>query len=192
MSDRALAKQVRQSARHWLPDIRQAMAQLAHHRLRSALTLLGMVFGVGAVIAMLAVSEGGRREALTMIEGMGVDNLIVDATDPPGEERKDARRHSAGLSIADANALLETLPFVADWAGVRPVRTWNLFSRHGQSHAQVWAVSPSYFELTRLNATAGKLFDDEDNGRFAQVAVLGERRPGPCSRMATRLASSSR
>jgi len=169
-----LGRHVRQSARHWLPDIRQAMAQLAHHRLRSALTLLGMVFGVGAVIAMLAVSEGGRREALTLIEGMGVDNLIVDATDPPGEERRDARKHSAGLSTADANALVETLPFVDDWAGVRPIHTWNLFSRHGQSHAEVWAVSPSYFELSRLSSTAGDLFDDADNGRFAQVAVLGE------------------
>ena len=169
-----LSQQVRQSARHWLPDVRQALAQLAHHRLRSALTLLGMVFGVGAVIAMLAVSEGGRREALTMIEGMGVDNLIVDATRPPGEELKDTRKHSAGLSIADAIALVETLPFVTDWAGVRPIHTWNLFSRHGQSHAQVWAVSPSYFELTRLSSTVGDLFDDEANDRFAQVAVLGE------------------
>lgn len=169
-----LSQQVRQSARHWLPDVRQALAQLAHHRLRSALTLLGMVFGVGAVIAMLAVSEGGRREALTMIEGMGVDNLIVDATRPPGGELKDTRKHSAGLSVADANALVETLPFVTDWAGVRPIHAWNLFSRHGQSHAQVWAVSPSYFELTRLSATAGELFDDGDNEQFAQVTVLGE------------------
>ena len=169
-----LSSRVRQSARHWLPDIRQALAQLAHHRLRSALTLLGMVFGVGAVIAMLAVSEGGRREALTLIEGMGVDNLIVDATRPPGEERKETRKHSAGLSVADANALVETLPFVEDWAGVRGVHTWNLFSRHGQSHAQVWAVSPSYFALTRLDATSGELFDEAANSRFAQVAVLGE------------------
>ena len=50
-----------------LLDARQAMGQLAHHRMRTALTLLGMVFGVGAVIAMLAVSEGGKREALELI-----------------------------------------------------------------------------------------------------------------------------
>ena len=169
-----LSRQVRQSARHWLPDIRQALAQLAHHRLRSALTLLGMVFGVGAVIAMLAVSEGGRRQALTMIEGMGVDNLIIDATDPPGDERREARRHSAGLSVADARALKTTLPFIEDWAGVRRVYAWSLFSRQGESRAGVWAVSSSYFELTRLEATAGELFGTGQDDHFAQVAVLGE------------------
>ena len=161
-------------ARHWLPDLRQAAVQLAHHRLRSALTLLGMIFGVGAVIAMLAVSEGGRRQALAMIEGMGVDNLIVDAEEPQGDERREARKHSAGLSVADARALLETLPFVHAWAGVRVIHTWNLFSRQGESHARVWAVSPPYFELTRLEAVAGRLFSTQDNDQFAQVAILGE------------------
>ena len=171
---RRLVPRIGESARHWLPDIRQAMSQLAHHRLRSALTLLGMIFGVGAVIAMLAVSEGGRRQALTMIEGMGVDNLIVEATGAPGEAGKDVRKHSTGLSLADARALVATLPFIEDWAGVRMVHTWNLFSRRGESQAQVWAVSPSYFELTRLEASAGTLFDLEANDHFAQVAVLGE------------------
>lgn len=161
-------------ARHWLPDVRQAAVQLAHHRLRSALTLLGMIFGVGAVIAMLAVSEGGRRQALAMIEGMGVDNLIVDAEEPQGDERREARKHSAGLSVADARALLETLPFINAWAGVRVIHTWNLFSRQGESHARVWAVSPPYFELTRLEAAAGRLFSTQDNDQFAQVAILGE------------------
>jgi len=157
-----------------LPDARQAMAQLAHHRLRSALTLLGMIFGVGAVIAMLAVSEGGRREALTMIEGMGVDNLIVQAAEPPGDQRREARKHSAGLSVADAHALVETLPFIDEWAGVRAVHTWNLFSRRGESQSRVWAVSPTYFELTRLDASAGALFQAKEDDEFGQVAVLGE------------------
>ncbi|MYD95836.1 MAG: FtsX-like permease family protein [Gammaproteobacteria bacterium] len=133
-----------------------------------------MIFGVGAVIAMLAVSEGGRRQALAMIEGMGVDNLIVDAEEPQGDERREARKHSAGLSVADARALLETLPFINAWAGVRVIHTWNLFSRQGESHARVWAVSPPYFELTRLEAAAGRLFSTQDNDQFAQVAILGE------------------
>ena len=49
-----------------------ALGQLVHHRLRSALTLLGMVFGVGAVIAMLAVSEGGKRQALVSCHELNV------------------------------------------------------------------------------------------------------------------------
>jgi putative ABC transport system permease protein len=153
--------------------MQQALGQLAHHRLRSALTLLGMIFGVGAVIAMLAVSEGGKRQALTMIEGMGVRNLIIEATEPQGESIKDVRKHSAGLSTDDALAIADTLPFIESWAGVTRVKVWNLFSRHGTSNAAVWAVSPTYFELTQLEAVSGRLFDDTENIGFAQVAVLG-------------------
>lgn len=160
--------------RHLLPDMRQALGQLAHHRLRSALTLLGMIFGVGAVIAMLAVSEGGRREALTMIEGMGVRNLIVESIEPEGvESLKDLRKHSAGLSVADALAISETLPFIENWAGIREIESWSLFSREGESRADVWAVSPAYFELTQLGAASGKLFSAEENASFLQVAILG-------------------
>jgi putative ABC transport system permease protein len=162
------------SLRHLIPDMRQALAQLAHHRLRSALTLLGMIFGVGAVIAMLAVSEGGRREALTMIEGMGVRNLIVESVESEGAESlKDLRKHSAGLNVADARAITETLPFIENWSGIREIQSWSLFSREGESRAEVWAVSPAYFELTQLGAATGELFSEADNVAFRQVAVLG-------------------
>ena len=67
----------------------------------------------------------------------------------------------------------DTLPFVDHWAGVRKIRVWDLFSHQGQSQAEVWAVSPSYFDLTRLDAGVGALFDAGDDERIAQVAVLG-------------------
>ncbi|MEL6869418.1 MAG: ABC transporter permease [Pseudomonadota bacterium] len=156
-------------------DVMQALGQLSHHRLRTALTLLGMVFGVGAVIAMLAVSEGGKREALQMIEGMGLNNLIVSAKSPDGEALKELRKFSAGLSRRDADATVSTLPFVTEWAGVREFRTWSLFSRSGESRAKVVAVSPSFFALSSLSAERGTLFTDADDAVFAQYAVLGAR-----------------
>jgi putative ABC transport system permease protein len=158
---------------HWLSDVRQALGQLGHHRLRTALTLLGMVFGVGAVIAMLAVSEGGRRQALELIEGMGLRNLIVENRGLDGETLKELRKYSAGLSVRDAEAIATTLPFVESWAGASRFRTWTLFSREGQSRANVFAVSPAWFELSSLAADRGALFDDAQDRRFAQVAVLG-------------------
>jgi putative ABC transport system permease protein len=154
-------------------DARQALGQLQHHRLRTALTLLGMVFGVGAVIAMLAVSEGGKRQALEMIEGMGLRNLIVEARELDQESLKEVRKHSAGLNIRDAESISTTLPFVEDWAGSRRFRTWSLFSREGQSRATVYAVSPGYFELSSMEAGEGGLFGESENRSFAQVAVLG-------------------
>jgi len=154
-------------------DARQALGQLAHHRMRTALTLLGMVFGVGAVIAMLAVSEGGKRQALELIEGMGLRNVIVEARELDQNSLTEVRKYSAGLNMRDADSIATTLPFVEDWAGSRRFRTWTLFSREGQSRATVFAVSPAYFELTSLEADLGSLFGDQENRSFAQVAVLG-------------------
>ncbi|MEM8815181.1 MAG: ABC transporter permease [Pseudomonadota bacterium] len=154
-------------------DVRQALGQLAHHRLRTALTLLGMVFGVGAVIAMLAVSEGGKRQALELIEGMGLRNLIVEARSIDSDTLKEVRKYSAGLNVRDAEAVTNTLDFAEGWAGSRNFRTWSLFSREGQSRANVYAVSPSYFELSSLDADRGGVFDETDNRLFAQLAVLG-------------------
>ena len=154
-------------------DVRQALGQLAHHRLRTALTLLGMVFGVGAVIAMLAVSEGGKRQALDLIEGMGLRNLIVEARELDSQALKEVRKYSAGLSIRDAESIDATLPFVEGWAGSREFRTWTLFSREGQSRAGVFAVSPGYFGLSSLEGARGELFDESADRSFAQVAVLG-------------------
>ncbi len=156
-----------------LIDVRQALSQLSHHRLRTALTLLGMVFGVGAVIAMLAVSEGGKREALQMIEGMGLRNLIVEAKELDSESLKEVRKYSTGLSVRDAQATQSTLPFVEAWAGSRAFRIWSLFSREGESRAKVMAVSPEYFDLSSLSAQRGALFTAADDQAYAQVAVLG-------------------
>ena len=118
---------------HLALDVRQAFGQLAHHRMRTALTLLGMVFGVGAVIAMLAVSEGGKRQALEMIEGMGLNNLIVEARDLDPEALNEVRKHSSGLSVRDAESIARTLPFVDDWSGSLRFRTWSLFSREARA-----------------------------------------------------------
>lgn len=158
---------------HVVMDMRQALGQLAHHRLRTALTLLGMVFGVGAVIAMLAVSEGGKQQALELIEGMGLRNLIVENRELDSQTLKQVRRYSAGVSVRDAEAIANTLPFVDGWAGSRCFRSWSLFSREGESRAEVCAVSAAYFELSSLEAARGSLFTDADDRRFAQLAVLG-------------------
>ena len=137
---------------HFLPDLILAAGQLAHHKLRSALTLLGMVFGVGAVIAMLAVSEGGRKQAMKMIEGMGVRNLIIETYEVDASALREIRKLSPGLSLADAKAIEETLPFVEGWAAALSIPVWDLFSSEGRSTSEVLAVSPGYFDLANLDA----------------------------------------
>ena len=63
----------------WLPDLQLGWQNLLLHRLRSLLTMLGMIFGVAAVVSMLSIGAGARQKVMAMIEQMGVHNLIVEA-----------------------------------------------------------------------------------------------------------------
>ena len=83
-----------------LPQVwREAVEELWRRRLRTLLTLLGMIFGVGAIVAMQAVGEGSRREALQMVASLGLQNLIVEAKPQDDDTRKETRARSLGLSV---------------------------------------------------------------------------------------------
>ena len=157
----------------YIEGIKQAFDEMRHHKLRTALTLLGMIFGVGAVIAMLSVGEGAEREALKMIESMGVRNLVVNARTSDGEALKSIREHSIGLSLRDVESAQDTLPFVENWSAQKQVKTFSLFSLEGRSDAQVKGVTPSYFDLSALKMSEGAAFDSKDEAHYRQVAVLG-------------------
>ncbi|WP_295803426.1 ABC transporter permease [uncultured Microbulbifer sp.] len=157
-----------------LASFREALAELSQHKLRTLLTLLGMIFGVGAVIAMLNIGKGAEREALRMIETMGLNNLIVQGAELEQEELYEQRKQSAGLSFRDGEAVLATLGVVEAFAAQKSIETYSLYSRYGKSEAAATGVSPAYFRMSPFQLSAGRLIDDEDERRFAQVAVLGE------------------
>ncbi|MEJ2534349.1 MAG: ABC transporter permease [Gammaproteobacteria bacterium] len=162
----------------WLEGIsgdsfRHAVAQLRQHKLRTSLTLLGMVFGVGAVIAMLSIGEGAKQEAMRLIESMGLRNLLVQSRELDAETLREVREKSVGLSRSDVRAILETLPSVEAVSEEKRIKAWALFSFSASSEAQALAVTPSYFDLASLRLAEGRLFDEEDNRRYRQVAVLG-------------------
>ncbi|MBR9727162.1 FtsX-like permease family protein [Shewanella intestini] len=157
----------------YIEGIGQAFNEMRHHKLRTLLTLLGMIFGVGAVIAMLSVGEGAEKEALKMIESMGVNNLVVQARPSQGDARKAVREHSIGLSMRDIESAIVTLPFVANWSAQKQVKLFSLFSLQGRSNAKVVGISPSYFGLTALKINQGRELTANDNAHFNQVAVLG-------------------
>ena len=152
---------------------REAFSELARRKLRTGLTLLGLVFGVGAITAMQGVGEGSRREALRLVEGLGLHNLIVEAVGGDPETLREQRARSAGLTRQDGWALFASVPGAEDWAAEKTVRAFAVFSDHGRSDAGATGVSPSYFRLTSLPLAAGRTLADEDEARAAPVAVLG-------------------
>jgi len=137
------------------------------------LTLLGMIFGVGAVIAMLSVGEGAEREALKVIDVMGLRNIIVKSKPIADDSLKEIREDSLGLSLRDLEAARETLPFLSGYTALKQVRTYGLFNEFGKSDAQVLGTSPSHFQMTNLEVAMGRPFAEVDDQTYAQVCVIG-------------------
>jgi len=155
-------------------NVLDALEQLWHHKLRTFLTLLGMIFGVGAVIAMISVGEGAEKEALQLIDSMGVRNLIVQERKVEDERLEEIRKHSIGLSLDDVKASLETLPFVTNHASEKEVEVHTLFSEQANGENKVLGVTTSLFALSRLELSAGRWFTAEDQLTYKQVAVLAQ------------------
>ena len=132
-----------------LPQVwREAVEELWRRRLRTLLTLLGLIFGVGAIVAMQAVGEGSRREALRLVESLGLHNLIAEAKSQDEATLKETRARSLGLTVADADAALAVVPGAGSYAAEKQVRTYSVFSDAGRSDAQASGVSADWFKLS--------------------------------------------
>ena len=152
---------------------REALEELLRRKLRTGLTLLGLIFGVGAIVAMQAVGEGSRREALKLVQGLGLNNLIVEDRTTDTDSLKEQRERSLGLSEADARAALAVVPGAQAYAAEKRIRAHAVYSDAGGSDAQASGVSPGYFALSALEAAHGRLLEDADDAALAPVAVLG-------------------
>lgn len=150
-----------------------AIQELAAQKLRTLLTLLGMIFGVGAVIAMLNIGSGAEKEALKLIDSMGLHNLIIEGKTYSEEEQKEIRQDSLGLTLSDAAAAIATLPFVNNYSAEKKIKTYSLYSDVSKSNASAVGVSESYFQLANLSTAQGRLFEQADYTSIKQVAVLG-------------------
>jgi len=153
--------------------IKDAVNELLGQKLRTFLTLLGMIFGVGAVIAMLNIGEGAENEALKLIDSMGVNNIIINAKDYEQEELVEIREESLGLNLGDIDAALATLPFVEGYSASKTVDVHDIYSDYNKSQAEVLGVTTSYFSNANMQLEAGRFLSEIDNSKLAQVAVLG-------------------
>ena len=150
-----------------------AIQELTAQKLRTMLTLLGMIFGVGAVIAMLNIGAGAEKEALKMIDSMGLHNLIIEGKDFNKDELKEIRQESRGLSLSDVDAATSTLTFVTNYSAEKKIKTHSVYSDYGKSNAMAAGVSASYFELANLKTSSGRLLNNDDITKVEQVAVIG-------------------
>ena len=153
----------------------EAIAELKRRKLRTGLTLLGMIFGVGAIVAMLAVGEGSRREALRLVAELGLNNVIVESKGMADEQLKDVRTRSLGLSAADAAAALSVVPGAQSVALKKEIKVDQLIVDDRVVSGRAFAVSPAYAEHGGLRLKAGRWLQPADGATLAPVCVLGAR-----------------
>lgn len=145
------------------------------HKLRSFLTILGLVFGIASVIVMLAVAEGASRTAQEQIELLGVNNVIVRTVKPTTSAPIDFRSFimKYGLTYEDLRRIQETIPTAVQ---IMPLREFVHDSRFGQRNldARIVGVTPSYFQVNRLALARGRFIESSDLDSQSNVCVIGE------------------
>jgi putative ABC transport system permease protein len=153
---------------------RSALDNLAAHKLRSALTMLGMIFGVGAVIAMMSIGAGAERQALASIERLGLRNVLVRAKTFKDDELREIRQQSLGVSQRDAAAIAEAVPGVDLVVPRIHIGPYKVISPSGKTDgAAVYGVPPRYADLAHLALAEGRFLDPLDESTHAQVCVIG-------------------
>ena len=157
-------------------NFRLGIKSLLAHKLRSLLTILGVVFGVGSVVAMLSVGEGASRKVLEQIRKLGSQNIILSSVKPTDEEnnsRQDRSRTLAYGLLYDDLARLETYPAVGK---IAPVKIKRDEARLGAKATNVRLVgtTPEWFELVPRDLVAGRRISQRDLDEQRPVCVLAE------------------
>ncbi|MCG3138478.1 MAG: Macrolide export ATP-binding/permease protein MacB [Phycisphaerae bacterium] len=158
--------------------VRLGLRNLRLHKLRSALTALGIIFGVGAVICMLSISEGASADEMRLIELLGTRNIIVQSIRPQQAtqvaESRNTRMLEYGVLRDDVEIIRNTLPHIVE---VIPMRDVAFAVRRGETRAPAAVVgtTPTLFEHVNLNILpGGRALSDLDNKTLAQVCVIGD------------------
>jgi putative ABC transport system permease protein len=150
-----------------------ALGNLAARKLRTALTMLGMVFGVGAVIAMLSIGAGGEKKALEAIGRLGLQNVLVKAKEVKPEDRQELRKKSLGVSLRDGEAIAEAVPNVERVFPRVEVKAYKILATGGKAKGKVLGLSADYAAVADVPIAEGRFFDKQDQAQHAQVAVVG-------------------
>jgi len=154
--------------------IRLGLKSLWMHRLRSALTTLGIVFGVSSVIAMLAIGEGASQEAQEAIARLGSRNLIIETVKPPRERADTGEREgvrSYGLTYKDAEVIRNSLPRVEV---VVPIREIDQEARYHNRKVGIKIVGtvPWYTDIGALRVIRGRFLSSIDTHLQENVCVV--------------------
>ena len=160
-------------------DIVIAVEAIMGNKLKSMLTALGIIFGVAAVISMLAIGNGARQEIMEQIKMVGVNNIVIipllnteEVEESSDEGEAQAKKFSPGLTLADAEAIRQILPSVMR---ISPeVSVDSYITRSGMRYsAKMTGVAVDFFSLYNLPLAEGSYFTEEQDEQGMPVCVIG-------------------
>ncbi len=153
--------------------VRTAIAALLLHRLRTVLSLLGIIFGVMAVLSIIAIGEGAKQETLRQIDRMGITNIFIK---PVSLSRDQQARlsglHSDGLQLKDMTRILKGCKFALQITGSRDILL-NLAEPVSGVSPKILACTGNYNSILQLKTMTGRFINDQDNIQSNLVCVLG-------------------
>ena len=157
-------------------NVMLGIENLLLHKLRSSLTMLGVVFGVGSVVAMLAVGEGASKEALEQIRKLGSNNIIITAVKSVEDETTGTTRSFMsiyGLTYDDYLRLTETFNAVKQAVPVKLIRKEGRLGDR-MLELRVVGTTPQWFDLVQRTVVAGRTLSSADDEQESPVVVLTE------------------
>ena len=162
-----------------LANIHIATGAVIANKMRSLLTALGIIFGVAAVIAMLAIGNGAQQEILQQIKLVGVNNVVIKPIVEQEEEKieaqdgkKDKKKFSPGLTLRDVRNIETTIP------GIEKISPEIIIDTHVirdglRRSAKLIGIVPTYFDIYNFSLNDGKVFNNEQQRLGLPVCVIG-------------------
>lgn len=167
--------------KRYIHDVTIAVESILANKLKSMLTALGIIFGVGAVISMMAIGNGAQQEILDQMKMVGVNNIIInpifeeeDDNSENGDNggERERRKFSPGLTLLDVEAIQKIIPSVKRISPEISLNSNVQFSEH-RMPAKIMGVSPDYFELFNLPLEQGTFFNAQQLERGKPVCIIG-------------------
>ncbi len=156
-----------------------AIEAVLANRMRSILTALGIIFGVAAVIAMLAIGNGAQQEIIEQIKLVGVNNIVIQPIVPQSEEdlkegeKKEKQKFSPGLSTQDVLSIKDVVPGINKVSPEIILDTY-LMNNGIRRSAKLVGVEPNYFDIFNFKLSDGKMFTDYHLEHGEPVCIIGK------------------
>ncbi|MEN6534928.1 MAG: ABC transporter permease [Bryobacteraceae bacterium] len=159
----------------YLPEIYMGFSSLLVHKLRSLLTMLGMIFGVGAVVAMLSITAGAQKEMISFIDLLGVSNIIIEAKEAVDRNELQTRRAtSPGMTFRDFRAITQNVQGIEAATPRKRFKPSKVLPKTASEPPVLIGVLPNFLQINSLKVIEGRFFNAEDDLRSAPICVLGE------------------